>query len=1304
MGLAVSCAQLNADRATMSILVLTGLPALSEFRISKFNQRLATVGSSARLSIAMSIYLVQVDGDEALTDSQQQGLMTLLNAELPLQDLPLDSVLIVPRLGSISSWSSKATDIAAHCGLDRVLRVEHSRLLQFAGAKVEDAQLHQTRLVDRMTESVMRSMADLPMLFEQQRESPVTTLPLLDQGLEVLRQANQDLGLALSGEEIDYLDQRYRQISRNPSDAELMMFAQANSEHCRHKIFNASWTLNGEDMPNSLFGMIRHTYQCAPDGIITAYSDNSAIIEGLPAQRLMPDISSGDYGLTCETAHIAIKVETHNHPTAISPHAGAATGSGGEIRDEAATGRGARPKAGLTGFSVSNLNLPDFPQPWETSAGKPDRIASAMDIMLEAPIGAAGFNNEFGRPALGGYFRTFEQTAQSGQRWYGYHKPIMIAGGLGSVRPQATRKQLFTDQTPVIVLGGPAMLIGLGGGAASSMSSGSSDQLLDFSSVQRDNPEMQRRCQEVIDRCWGQGESNPIISIHDVGAGGLSNAIPELLHDADCGGALELREIHSDDRSLTPMQIWSNEAQERYVLAVSPERLSDVLALCERERCPVAVVGMATSAMQLTLNDRLFDNQPVDIPMDLLFGSSPKLHRTDSTQSIELAVANRDGHELGELIDRVLAFPAVASKKFLITIGDRSVGGLVHRDQMVGPWQVPVADCAVTLNDFEGLSGEAMSMGERTPLALINAPASGRMAVAEAITNLAGVPLSDLSDISLSANWMAAAGQPGEDERLYRTVEAVGLEFCPELGIAIPVGKDSLSMTTLWDEQGTARQMQAPVSLIVSAFAAVKNVDGCLTPQLRAHQDSMLLLVAPMGDQMRLAGSSLLQTLGGMLQADDASVPDIEPKPLKQLFNAVQALNREGLLQACHDRSDGGLITTLLEMAFAGRCGLSIACPESIDVAAFLFNEEIGLVLQCERRSLSAVKQILDQHDLAESTLQVAVPRMDAHVVIEQAGLALFESPMTRLQQCWAATSFHMQQRRDHPECAEQEYQDIVDQSSRLYAEVSESLQTITPPAIVGSRPRIAILREQGVNGHNEMAAAFHYAGFSSVDVHMSDLLAGRHHLDRFDALVACGGFSYGDVLGAGQGWARTILMNDALRTQFQCFFENTQRFALGVCNGCQMLSTLAPLIPGCDGWPGFVRNRSEQFEARLTMVEVQQSRSILFDEMSGLKYPIIVSHGEGRVDFNGNVKLSEPSQVMRYVDQSGQVAASYPANPNGSPNGLAAMCNDDGRITAMMPHPERVFRRLQMSWSPESDGQYTPWMQLFMNGRRWLN
>lgn len=1288
----------------MTLLVLSGSSALSDFRISKFNQRLAAADAAVRLTHATLIYLIEIEGEQPLSESERSDLQSLLNADGALAQMPAHSVLIVPRLGSISSWSSKATDIAAHCGMDRVKRIELGRLLQLDGGPVRRTALHETRLVDRMTESVLRSLDEISSLFDQQAETPVTTLPLLDQGVAVLEQANQDLGLALSSEEIDYLDQRYRDIDRNPTDAELMMFAQANSEHCRHKIFNASWTLDGESMPHSLFGMIRNTYQRAPEGIITAYSDNSAIIEGHLAHRLIPDPLSGEFELTREPAHIAIKVETHNHPTAISPHAGAATGSGGEIRDEAATGRGARPKAGLTGFSVSNLNLPDFPQSWETAAGKPDRIASAMEIMLEAPIGAAGFNNEFGRPALGGYFRTFEQTSQSAERWYGYHKPIMIAGGLGSIRPEATRKLLFGEDTPVIVLGGPAMLIGLGGGAASSMSSGSSDQQLDFSSVQRDNPEMQRRCQEVIDRCWSQGEANPIVSIHDVGAGGLSNAIPELLHDADCGGELELRRIHSDDRSLTPMQIWSNEAQERYVLAVDPARLEDVLALCERERCPVAVVGTATSAMQLRLNDRLFDNQPVDIPMDLLFGSSPRLHREDVSRDTELTTIAAIEQGLDELIDRVLAFPAVASKKFLITIGDRSVGGLVHRDQMVGPWQVPVADCAVTLNDFEGSSGEAMAMGERTPLALIDAPASGRMAVAEAITNMAGVSLPGLSAISLSANWMAAAGQIGEESRLYRTVEAVGMEFCPALGIAIPVGKDSLSMTTTWDEQGTQRQMQAPVSLIVSAFAAVKAVEGCLTPQLLPDPDSVLLLIAPMGEQRRLGGSSLLQTLGGMLLEGDRRVPDIDPEPLKQLFDAVQAMNAETLLTACHDRSDGGLITTLLEMGFAGRCGLRISCPDGLDPLAFLFNEEIGLVVQCRRDRLDEVNALLDQHDLKDRTTEVAVPAQDARVVIEQGGHAVFESTIDALQQRWASVSFHMQQRRDHPQCAEQEFSDIIDQSARLYAEVPASLRDLEAPAIVGSRPKIAVLREQGVNGHNEMAAAFHYAGFQAVDVHMSDLLSGRQSLDRFNALVACGGFSYGDVLGAGQGWARTILMNEALRAQFQRFFADTQRFALGVCNGCQMLSTLAPLIPGAEDWPRFVRNRSEQFEARLSMVEVQASRSILFEGMAGLKYPIIVSHGEGRASFSGDAALAESSRVMRYVDRQGQVATTYPANPNGSPDGLTAICNDDGRITAMMPHPERVFRRLQMSWSPESEGQYTPWMALFLNGRRWLN
>ncbi len=1290
----------------MPIIVLLGQPALSDFRIKKINERLERRDVTTRVSAAQQIFLVASRDDAQPDSSQLAALEALLHASVTDSAVPPGDLIILPRLGTISPWSTKATDIAHHCGLEFIERIEHGRVLSCSPEADPDDRTMVEAVLDRMTESLLPTLSRAQEVFDQQAASSFRTIDVLDSGKSALSTANRELGLAMSDDEIEYLHEQYTAIDRNPSDAELMMFAQANSEHCRHKIFNASWNIDGESMPNSLFGMIRNTHATSPEGVITAYSDNSAVINGHHAQRLTIESDSHRYCLNSEPAHVMIKVETHNHPTAISPFAGAATGSGGEIRDEAATGRGARPKAGLTGFSVSNLKISGFDQPWEIDYGKSSRMVSALEIMIDGPIGAASFNNEFGRPALGGYFRTFEQADDSAEQLFGYHKPIMIAGGMGNVRDASARKQTFNDGTPVIVLGGPAMLIGLGGGAASSMASGSSDETLDFASVQRENPEMQRRCQEVIDRCWMLGEDNPVISVHDVGAGGLSNAIPELLHDAGCGGQLELRKINSDDRSMTPMQIWCNEAQERYVLAIRPDALTDFLELCERERCPVAVVGTASASQHLTLADELFDNQPVNIPMDLLFGKPPKMHRSVSRHEHQLRKASVDELSLAEAIRRVLQLPAVASKKFLITIGDRTVGGLVCRDQMVGPQQVPVADCAVTLNDFEGHAGEAMAMGERTPLALHDAPASGRMAVAEAITNIAAAPLDGLGSIKLSANWMAATGQPGEDARLYDTVEAVGLSFCPDLGIAIPVGKDSLSMATLWQDDGQQRSMHAPTSLIISAFAPVKDVRSAMTPELKPVRDSVLLLIEPCGNRSNLSGSALAQVCGGLLLGDgDTAVPDIDAAELRQLFDSIQSLNREGHALAYHDRSDGGLLACLLEMSFAGDSGLTIKCPEDASLLPWLFNEEIGVVIQVASTAIDQVNQLLESAGTGIRSTIVASLREDEDIVIQHGDSTVHSDTSRALQRIWSETSFRIQSLRDHPDCAREEFESIEAGQQKLRSSIPSGMTLPPVPVINQHRPRVAILREQGVNGHNEMAAAFHYAGFDAIDVHMSDLVEGRQSLSDFRGLVACGGFSFGDVLGAGQGWARSILMNNALRDMFQSFFHDTGKFSLGVCNGCQMLSTLTDLIPGSEGWPEFVRNKSEQFEARLSMVKVTPSASVFLGSMAGLEYPIVVSHGEGRADFSHSGQSIPDANVgMRYINGDGGVARRYPDNPNGSADGITAVCNDDGRVTAMMPHPERIFRDVQLSYSPLRQEGYSPWMQMFINARAWLD
>lgn len=1290
------------------MLILPGSPALSAFRKEKLLDSLPGVTAlSAR-------YVHFVASDTPLSDAQTQVLSGLLEYGPSREETQVEGqrFVVVPRPGTISPWSSKATDICHNAGLTQIERVE--RGIEYCVAGEVERDILAAALHDRMVEVVFSELQDAQALFAHHAPQPLTTVDIIGGGRAALAQANGDLGLALADDEMDYLVEQFTALSRNPSDAELMMFAQANSEHCRHKIFNADWTIDGEAQPLSLFGMIRNTYNNAPEGVLSAYKDNASVVAGPVADRFFPQPQTGSYGFVNEPVHLLMKVETHNHPTAIAPHPGAATGSGGEIRDEGATGRGSKPKVGLTGFSVSNLNIPSFSQPWESGYGKPGRIASALDIMIEGPIGGAAFNNEFGRPNLCGYFRTLEIEAPgvNGDEVRGYHKPIMIAGGMGNIRDGHVEKDAIPQGAKIIVLGGPAMLIGLGGGAASSMASGQSDEALDFASVQRDNPEIERRVQEVIDRCWAEGDNNPIVSIHDVGAGGLSNALPELVHDHDMGAKLDLRAIPSSEPGMSPVEIWCNEAQERYVLAVMPDDLARFDAICQRERTPYAVLGEATDAEHLTVSDEHFGTPPVDLPMDLLFGKPPKMQRSFEREDFQRQPFDTQNIDLKEAAERVLRLPTVAAKHFLITIGDRSITGLVHRDQMVGPWQVPVADCAVTSTGFNGNTGEAMSMGERTPVALVDAAASGRMAVAEAITNISCTHIGDMGQIRLSANWMAAAGHPGEDQALFDTVKTVGMELCPQLGIAIPVGKDSLSMRTVWNDKGIDKSVTAPLSLIISAFSTVTDIDLTVTPQLQTGVDSELLLVDLGRGQNRLAGSALAQVFG---KVGDVP-PDLDDaKDLLAFFEVTQQLLAERKLLAYHDRSDGGLFTTLVEMAFAGRTGLDISLdnlagdlPEAI---AALFNEELGAALQVPAAHAEEVLQRYSDAGLAQCVSRLGTPSDDDVVRIRLGGGLLMETPRRELQQVWTETSYRIQSLRDNPECAQQEFDAIPESDSeglnvRLSFDMTEN--PAAPFINTGARPKMAILREQGVNGQTEMAAAFDRVGFDAVDVHMSDLLAGRIALEDMKGLVACGGFSYGDVLGAGGGWAKTVLYNEELKARFAQFFEREDTFALGVCNGCQMLSHLKDLIPGADHWPRFVRNHSEQFEARTSLVEIQSSRSILLSGMEGTRIPIAVAHGEGRVELAAEAlqhNVDNQLVALRYVDGNGNATEQYPANPNGSPQGVTGFTTTDGRTTIMMPHPERVFRVLQNSWIPQDwrGHENGPWLRMFANARKWV-
>ena len=1298
------------------MLTLGGAPALSDFRLAKLLAALrGTLGSIEALD-ARYVHFADLERD--LDAGEARVLDSLLRygpsarAGQPRGEL----VLVVPRFGTVSPWSSKATDIAHVCGLTAVRRIERgvayylesSRPLEAGQWSAAAALLH-----DRMTEEVLRDPGAAAALFQHAAPKPLATVPVLALGRVALEAANRDLGLALSDDEVDYLLEAFRGLGRDPTDVELMMFAQANSEHCRHKIFNADWIVDGTKSEKSLFGMIRNTHARNPRGVLSAYRDNAAVIEGWPGRRWFAKPGGGAYAGSDEPIDILMKVETHNHPTAISPFPGAATGSGGEIRDEGATGRGSKPKAGLVGFTVSNLRIPDAIQPWEQDLGKPDRIVSALSIMLEGPIGAASFNNEFGRPGICGYFRTFEQRVPAPGRseFRGYHKPIMIAGGLGNIRRQHVEKAAIVPGAQIVVLGGPAMLIGLGGGAASSVGAGASSADLDFASVQRGNPEIQRRAQEVIDGCWGLGPDNPILLIHDVGAGGLSNAVPESVAHGGCGGKVDLRRVPSDEPGMSPLEIWCNEAQERYVLIVAADRMDEFVALCRRERCPYAVIGEVTADGQLDVSDPLFGNAPVAMPLDTLLGKPPRM-----TRDVRRLPGARDefdgrGIDVRDAAFRLLRLPTIADKTFLVTIGDRSVGGMISRDPLVGPWQVPVSDVAVTVNDYFSTRGEAMAMGERSPLALLDSGAAARMAVAEAVTNVAAADIARIEDIRLSANWMAACGEPGEDADLYDAVRTVGEEFCPALGIAIPVGKDSLSMKTAWPEDGATRKVVAPVSLVVSAFAPVQDVRRTLTPELRADRGETRLVLVDLGaGRDRLGGSCLAQVYGRVGQEG----PDCDdPMRLRAFFKALVRLRRAGLVLAYHDRSDGGLFVTLCEMAFAGRCGIEaslVVAGGEARAAAALFAEELGAVLQVRATDERQVLEILKESGLEDCARTIGRVTAGDEISIRAAGRTLFAATRTELRKAWSETTFRMQALRDNPACAEDEYQRATDASDPgLHARLTfDPGQDVAAPLVLkGARPSVAILREQGVNSQLEMAAAFDRAGFATFDVHMTDLIEGRARLEDFRGLVACGGFSYGDVLGAGEGWAKSILFNARLREQFEQFFGRADSFTLGVCNGCQMLSALKSLMPGTEHWPRFVRNRSEQFEGRVGLVEVLPSPSVFFAGMQGSVMPIAVAHGEGRAEFEDAAALRQclgsGLVSLRFVDNHGQPTERYPANPNGSPAGITGLSSRDGRATILMPHPERVFRTVQNSWHPDGWGEDSGWMRMFRNARVWV-
>jgi phosphoribosylformylglycinamidine synthase len=1338
------------------MLILPGSNALSAFRSQRLLNQLQSVAPA--ITAVQARYYHFIDTATSLTPDDTARLDALLTYGEPFapaaSEGAVEEFFVIPRLGTISPWASKATDIARNCGMQHIHRIERGvaftvtlkkGLLGFGAHKAlstEETASVSALLHDRMTESVLRSADQASLLFSELDAKPLASIDVLGRGRAALVEANTELGLAMSDDEIDYLDAAFTRAERNPTDVELMMFAQANSEHCRHKIFNADWIIDGVAQERSLFKMIKNTHELHPQGTIVAYSDNSSIMAGAEVTRFFPRGQSHEYGVDRTLMHTLMKVETHNHPTAISPFPGASTGAGGEIRDEGATGRGSKPKAGLAGFTVSNLFIPGAVRAWENAAsvtapagertaagayGKPERIASPLQIMTDGPLGGAAFSNEFGRPVLAGYFRTYEQNV--GGTGYGYHKPIMIAGGLGNIDDAHTHKNDIPVGSLLVQLGGPGMRIGMGGSAASSMATGTNTADLDFDSVQRGNPEMERRAQEVINACWQMGGDNPIISIHDVGAGGLSNAFPEITNDAKRGAIFDLRKVPLEESGMAPKEIWSNESQERYVLAIAPESLALFASLCERERCPFAAVGVATEERQLKVIDPEMGNNPVDMPMDVLLGKPPKMLRTVEHVHTAYPAIDLTGLVLDDVSEQVLMLPSVADKSFLITIGDRTVGGMSVRDQMVGPWQVPVADCAVTAMAFDAYVGEAMAMGERTPLAVIDAAASGRMAVGEAITNILAAPINDISDIKLSANWMAACGQPGQDAALFDTVRAVGMELCPALGISIPVGKDSLSMRTTWKDGDDAKSIMSPVSLIVTAFAPVADVRRSLTPQLQTDQGETALILIDLGRGKNRMGASALAQVTQQLGHE---TPDVDSADdLKAMFAAVQRLNLDGKLLAYHDRSDGGLYATLVEMAFAGRTGVSV----NLDILAMdtgngadwgdaknwatqvgerrndmtlraLFNEELGAVLQVRAEDKSTVMAVLREGNLGACSHIIGKHNDRGVIEFTRDAKLIYTQARSKLHRLWSDTSWRIARLRDNPDCADAEYGRLLDETDPGMTPVVtfDMLDNVAAPFIAtGARPRVAILREQGVNSHIETAWVMHQAGFTAIDVHMSDLIAGRAKLDDFHGVIAVGGFSYGDVLGAGEGWAKTILFNAQLADQFARFFARTDTFGLGICNGCQMMSNLKSMIPGAEAWPKFTRNKSEQFEARFGMVEVQDSRSIFFAGMAGTQAPIAIAHGEGYADFSLTGDIDAVSVGLRYIDNHGAVTQAYPFNPNGSPQGIASVTNEDGRFTVLMPHAERVFRSVQQSWHPAAWGEDSPWMRMFRNARKFV-
>ena len=1278
------------------ISIHSGIQALRNFKVKTLQQKLRL--KLTNLSLLSTEYIHFIESETKLSSEDKSHLDKLLNYAPSINTFDsIDSVIVTPRHGTISPWSSKATDIVHLCGLKQIKRLERGINYHFnRQLKPKELEIVLNIIMDKMTESCLNNINNADILFSELEPTPHQDINVTLLGRSAIEKANIELGLALSRDEIEYLYNQFSVLDRNPTDVELMMFAQANSEHCRHKIFNADWIIDKETQAISLFGMIKNTYQKNPQGLLSVYSDNSAVMTGYESTYFEPN-KEGVYSSKIAHKAVLMKVETHNHPTAIAPHPGAATGSGGEIRDEGATGRGSKPKVGLCGFSVSNLKIPNALNAWEIDYGKPDQIASALDIMIEGPIGAAAFNNEFGRPNTCGYFRTYEQQTHDNEI-RGYHKPIMLAGGIGNIKANHVEKGVISDGDKLIVLGGPAMLIGLGGGAASSVGSGEQSEDLDFASVQRANPEMQRRAQEVINCCINLGDDNPIVSIHDIGAGGLSNGIPEIVNDSNKGAQLQLRNIPNDEKKMSPMEIWCNESQERYVVAIRKESVSLFSAICEKERAPFSILGEATEKPHLSLKDAHFNNKPIDIGMSLLFGSSPKtLKNVESIINNEPEFKNT-GIKLDEAINRLLRLPTVASKNFLITIADRTVTGLIARDQMIGPWQVPVADCAISLSDYIGYHGEIMSIGEKTPLALANAPAAARMSVGEALTNLLGGYIEDIKHIKLSANWMCASGSAGEDSKLYEAVNAIGMELCPALGLAIPVGKDSMSMSSTWQENEKEKSVTAPLSLIISAFSKTPDARIQISPLLDTKIESELLLIDLGFGKNRMGGSCLAQVFNQI----GKSTPDLdEPRLFAHFFTVINRLNKDGLIVAYHDRSDGGAIVTLLEMAFASHCGLDI---ESSEPLSELFNEELGCVIQVSKANRSDVLNALEKAGLKKCVHHIAKINQSDNISIYQQGKLVFNEKRVNLYSCWSSTSFEISKLRDNPVCAKSENQQLLMRSDGLMVltkfDINESISA--PYLNVENKPKIAILREQGINGHVEMAAAFAQAGFSAIDVHMSDILSGRISFSDFHGIAACGGFSYGDVLGAGRGWANSILYNNQTKDEFSRFFSRSDSFALGVCNGCQMISNLKEIIPGTQDWPSFERNTSEQFEARFTSVEIQSSDSLFFDGMSGSIMPIAIAHGEGRANFASSQNKS--NITVKYVDYQGIPTQTYPHNPNGSEVAVAGLCNDSGRVTIMMPHPERVFRVVQNSWHPNEWNERSPWIRMFENARKWVD